>query len=266
MAYAAISMNRVEKSLAVALGGILLSVLVRADVPGPAGNPYQVIVDRNGFGLKPTPPPPTNAAPTNPVAPANIKFTGITSDPAGGRKAWMVIPAQPGKGSNAQYLTMAEHEKQGDIEVIEINEKDSIVKILNAGQPVELNFKDYGMATPPPPAATGPGVPHGVPGAVPAPGIVPAPGTPPPNAKTAGYTPGAAPGGNMASRYGLQPSGAAAANDGTAPNTGLRTIPSRTVRTQPLDTQIGSPMNQPPGRQFPTFDQNGIPVPPVPGR
>ena len=95
-----------------------------------------------------------------------------------GKKAWLVIPPSPGPGksSNPQYLSIPEHEKQGDIEVLEINEKESTVKILNAGVPAELNFKDNGLPTPaamPVPAA--PINPHG---------IVPAPGTPPPAAKT----------------------------------------------------------------------------------
>src|SRR5947208_16694459 len=40
-------------------------------------NPYQGIVDRNVFGLKPPPPPP--APPEPPKPPVNITLTGITT-------------------------------------------------------------------------------------------------------------------------------------------------------------------------------------------
>src|SRR2546429_1659091 len=155
----------------------ILAVALREDVNGPADHPYQAIIDRNAFGLKP-PPQVVNPIPTNPVVPVNVKFTGITSN-SRGKKAWLMIPAQPGKNTNPQYLNgLAEHEKQGEIEVLEINVKESKVKILNAGSLVELNVKDNGLPTPA--ALPVPGVPlnsYGVPGALPTPGLVPAPGT-----------------------------------------------------------------------------------------
>src|SRR5437870_6189310 len=114
-------MNRTERHLALAVGGILLTAAVQADVTEPAANPYQVIIERNPFGLKP-PPPIVNKDPTNVVIPVNVKFTGITSKSTN-KVAWFVIPAQPGKNPNPQLLRIPEHEKQGDIEVLEINEK-----------------------------------------------------------------------------------------------------------------------------------------------
>jgi hypothetical protein len=224
-----IRMNRVDRPLALALGSFLLSTAVRADVTEALDQRYQVIIDRNAFGLKP--PPPIGTIQTNqPPPPVNIKLTGITRDFAG-VKAWMVIPAQPGPGktSNPQYLTIPEHEKQGDIEVLEINEKEGTVKILNTGTPVELNFKENGMPTPA--AMPVPGIPinpRGVPGALPAPGIVPAHGTPPPAIKTAAAPANMSP--DMAARYGLQ--SATPSSDSA-----IHTIPARNVRTAPIETQ-----------------------------
>ena len=193
----------------------------RADVAEPAGNRYEVIHVRNPFGLK-DPPPVVTTLPTNPVAPVNVKFTGITSDLAG-KKAWLMIPGQPGgKNPNPQYLSIPEHEKQGDIEVLEINEKESTVKILNAGALVELNFKDNGLPTPASLMVPGTGLtPHGAPGALPAPGIVPPPGTPPPAVKTAGAT-----------------TTTGAASDAMASRYGLRNIPARNLRTTPLEPSV----------------------------
>ena len=211
-------MNRVEKRLALGLGGVLLAVPLRADVNGPADHPYQAIIDRNAFGLRP-PPQVVNPIPTNPVVPVNVKFTGITSN-SRGKKAWLMIPAVPGKNTNPQYLNgLAEHEKQGEIEVLEINVKESKVKILNAGSLVELNVKDNGLPTPA--ALPVPGVPlnpYGVPGALPTPGLVPAPGASPSAIKTAGLTPSG--GDALAARY------------------GARTIPRRNLRTEPIEQPV----------------------------
>src|SRR5256886_2186354 len=190
-------MNRVEKRLALGLGGVLLAVALRA------GHPYQAIIDRNAFGLRP-PPQVVNPIPTNPVVPVNVKFTGITSN-SRGKKAWLMIPAVPGKNTNPQYLNgLAEHEKQGEIEVLEINVKESKVKILNAGSLVELNVKDNGLPTPA--ALPVPGVPlnpRGVSGVFPTPGLVPPPGTLPSAFKTARAMPnGGAASDALAARYG----------------------------------------------------------------
>jgi len=241
-------MNRVEKRLALGLGGVLLAVALRAD------HPYQAIIDRNAFGLRP-PPQVVNPIPTNPVVPVNVKFTGITSN-SRGKKAWLMIPAVPGKNTNPQYLNgLAEHEKQGEIEVLEINVKESKVKILNAGSLVELNVKDNGLPTPA--ALPVPGVPlnpYGAPGgALPTPGLVPAPGASPSAIKTAGLTPSG--GDALAARY------------------GARTIPRRNLRTEPIEQPVQAPVDpvvqrimmeaqkqqaEAAGKQFP-------PLPPLPG-
>src|SRR5205814_267870 len=105
-------------------------------------------------------------------------------------------------------------------------------KIVNAGIPAVLTFKENGYPTPAMAAMPGnPLIPHGVPGvlptpgALPAPGIVPAPTTPAPGIRT---TTGVAPTGipvndALAARYGLQ---------NTAPGiTPVRTIPTRPLRT-----------------------------------
>lgn len=245
-----IRMNWVDRPLAVVMGGVLLGAVVRADVAETPDQRYQVIIDRNAFGLKPA--PKISTVQTNqPPAPVNIKLSGITRDFAG-LKAWMVIPAQtgPGKNANPQYLSIPEHEKQGDIEVLEINEKESTVKILNAGTPVELNFKENGLPTPA--AIPVPGVPinpHG---------IVPAPGTPPPGIKTA-----AAPA-NM-NPY-------VAARNGFQPATASRTIPARNVRTPPvqMQTQVAETPVDPVAQrvlmevQKRQAEQQGIPFPPLP--
>src|SRR5438552_16682513 len=108
-------MNWIARPLAVALGGILLDAAGRADVTEPAANPYQVILDRNPFGLKPAPIGGPIGPPTNAIPQSTVKLTGFTYDPAGW-KAWMVITGQSGK--NTQYLkNMGVQDKQGDVVV-----------------------------------------------------------------------------------------------------------------------------------------------------
>ena len=106
----------------------------------------------------------TALPPTNKLDQLSVKLSGITSDKKSGKKAWLIIPAPPNKNTNPQYLSIPEHEKQGDIEVVEINEKENTVKILLAGAPMELNFKDNGLPTPAAPLVPGIGyTPHGLP-------------------------------------------------------------------------------------------------------
>jgi hypothetical protein len=232
-------MNWSKKQLMFGLGGLLLSPAAWGDVTPPGDNSYQVVVVRNAFGLKPiqTTPPVTNTPPPQKV---DVKFTGITSDKSG-KKAWLVVPPPPNnRTQNPQYLSMRENETQGDIQVLEIDDKENTVKIVNAGTPVVLTFKENGMT---PTAAAMPGnplMPHGVPGALPIPGVLPPGGiapaliTPAPGIRTAGVTPTGIPVNDaLAARYGLP--NTAAGNTTTV--TPVRTIPTRNLRTPPVAPQ-----------------------------
>lgn len=235
-------MNWTDKPWVPGLGSLLLASVLQADVTQPAvtetstnepaatpapgsvvvANPYQVILDRNPFALKPPPLVTTPLPPTNPASASSLKLTGFSSDSAGKNwKVWLTIPPQPGK-SNPQYFSIAEHDKQGDIEVLEINGKENSAKVLYAGNTLDLNFKDNALPTPAAPAV--PAVPGAhPPGAITTPGIVPAPGTPPPGLKTAAT--------------GAIPGATTTPGAGTTATPALRTIPARNVRTAPVDAQ-----------------------------
>jgi len=260
-----IRMNWSKKPLVFGLGGFLLATAAWGDVNPSGDNAYHVVVERNAFGLNP--PRPVVQQPTNPPAvKVDVKFTGITSDSSGGKKAWLVVPPPAGKSDkNPQYLTLRENETQGDIQVLEINDKENTVKIVNAGITTVLSFAENGFATPTMAAMPGnPLMPRGVPGALPIPGILPAPGivpaptTPLPGMRTAGMTPAG---------YGSQ---------NTAPgSTPVRTIPTRTLRTtvEP-QAQIPGASADPVVQQIIRdvnklqLEQHGIaypPLPPLPG-
>src|SRR5215475_11822548 len=62
-------------------------------------NPYQGIIDRNVFGLRPPPPPPSNEPPKPPIPAINL--TGITTL-LGKKMAFMTIQLPPKPGEQAK--------------------------------------------------------------------------------------------------------------------------------------------------------------------
>lgn len=144
-------------------------------------SPYQRIVVRNVFGLKDPPPPPRPE--DNKPPPPKITLQGITTI-LGNKRVLMKVsmPPKPGVKPEEQSFILAAGQRDGDIEVLEIDEKAGTVKVNNFGTITNLNFKDNGvvMASAPAPGVPGPGVRPGVPGGVPPPpglpGVVPATG------------------------------------------------------------------------------------------
>ncbi len=277
-----VCMNWLKKPLITGLGGLLLATGARGDVSPSGDNAYHVIVDRNAFDLSPPKvlPPVTNTPPAQKV---DVKLSGITVDRRSGKKAWLVVPPPPNnRTQNPQYLSMREQETQGDIQVLEINDKENTVKIINAGNTAVLTFKENGFATPIVAAMPGnPLAPRGVPGVLPTPGLptpggLPVPGIVPgatptvPGIKTAGVPTGSPANDALAARYGLQNT---PGNTTIAP---VRTIPTRTLRTGvdpqaqaatvPADPVVQHIMRE--AQKMQTEQQQGIaypPLPPLPG-
>ena len=211
----------------------------------PRSNPYGPIIDRNPFGLKPPPAPvvETNQEPATP--PPNVKLTGISNLFA--KRALLEIteqqaPSRPGQppapGGTVNRPILAEGEAMHGVEVVAIDLEKSRVRILVGGTESELTFEL--------PKPSGP-----VPGAPPVPGR---PGQPMasmnPNVPAAAAQPTVITPGNAQSTGGggvtLYGGGGttAAANSGVTTlggatqvpsplgtENGLRTIPSRTIRT-----------------------------------
>lgn len=194
----------------IALAGVA-SAAVWAAAPQDSLSSYQEIVERNAFGLKDPPPPPEMTA-TQQVAQVNIQFTGITSS-FGVKKAYFRIPDGQKPGTFL-YPCIKEGERDGTIEVVQIDEKSGAVKIRNAGSPMTLTFETHAIKTAGALVGGGPGAP-GAPG-VPA-GL---PGGNPPNPTAAGQPMSALPGN-------VNPGGMAPAAAAQNPSA----IPSRTLRT-----------------------------------
>jgi hypothetical protein len=201
-------------------------------------NPYEAIVERNVFDLKPPPPPKPVDTTTN-APPPNVKLTGITSILGNKRALFMVSEAAPGgkgaAGKEVSYI-LREGERKDSIEVLEISEKPAQVKIRNDGVEsmlvLDTNPKLPGGGGEPGGPGGGRGGPGGHRGLASAPGM-PAPAMPGFNGggKVFGGRGGAPnPMGAMSGGSGM---GAMAngAGMGSAYDNGMTTLPTRTMRT-----------------------------------
>lgn len=209
----------------LALAGCVSVSLANADL-----GPYQKIIDKNPFDLKPPEPP----KPPPPIAtnePVNVTLTGIAS--IGAPKAFLVTKNSKGE---SEYHTLAVGERASGVEVLGIDEKNGTVKVRNLGKEVVLNFQDHGakMAAAPTPQPPRPGLPQ----------PPPTPGRPPVPAPTPGAPPSAA---TATPGQGFQPvlgdaTGTAGGGDRDASGV-LRTLPTRTVRTSiiPQNTTVPHP-------------------------
>jgi hypothetical protein len=180
-------------NIVVCLLGLSLGIAANAASSDSGEGPYQTIVERNVFALKP--PPSDIAEPPPPPPPLKITLTGITT--MLGNKRAIMSAAIPNKPPENYMLT--EGQRQGEIEVVEIDEKAGTVKVKNHGVDQTLDFETDGAKALP--AMT----------AVPSPGIIPGQRRlmPPPQPN-----PGAA------ARGALPP----------PPSPAIRTIPTRSMR------------------------------------
>src|SRR2546426_7293281 len=103
------------KKVVCILGGLLFCVGTQA-ITDDSANPYQGIVERNVFGLKP-PTPQATIDTKKPDLPPII-LTGITT--ILGNKRVLMNVQSPGKPVQSFILT--EGQRDGDIEVLEIDE------------------------------------------------------------------------------------------------------------------------------------------------
>ncbi|MDA1275133.1 MAG: hypothetical protein O2960_13960 [Verrucomicrobia bacterium] len=181
----------------VFLGSVAASI-------GSSDRAYSTIADRNPFGLKP-PPPPAPAAPEVPVEPpvdTEVKLTGIST--FGLKRAYFMVTAI--KDKKTDYYALGVDEKKDLLEVLDIDEVARSVRIRKSGIETLMTFYTHGIAAPAgasqsPTAAPGTRV-----------GIA-VPGMPGPTANTQ------------------------ATSGNTTNPRGIRTIPSRTIRTHPNNVE-----------------------------
>jgi hypothetical protein len=223
-------------------------------------NPYQPIVLRNPFGIKPVPEPVAQIKEGPPVALPKVILTGITTMFGPPKALIEITEAEPGKAANIRRPILREGEKDGTVEVLSIDAATASVRIKNSGFETNLNFEVAKSgsipAGGPPPLASGlvapnvPPVPGAMPGAHPAAATATLPGMNAPGGNgnvsmTYNNTPGRA--GSSVTTYG-------------ANGPGDKPLPLRVPRTDVPGYQPNSAANalQEAARS------RGLPIPPLP--
>ena len=228
-------MKRPLRGLLQSCASVLAAGILLPAVADVGKNPYETIVERNPFGLKPPPPPvdpSTLTPPPPPAPPSTVELTGVTSI-LNSKRALLEIT--PGPGKPVVRAILSEGERVESVEVVSIDVNKNEVQIKNGLVTTNLTFKviksTATAAAAPPPGLPAAGLPH--------------PATPPPqaaspynsggrnNVMVAGGTPPPAvpnspvvqPNVPYAGNAGAQPTVAGGAD----PN--FRSIPARNIRT-----------------------------------
>lgn len=116
-----------------------------------ADKPYAAIVDRNVFKLNPIPPANPADSATNNAPPPDLTLAGITTIFGNKRaiiKAAPKGPPKPGVPPENESYILAEGQREGDIEVLQIDERAGVVKLLLAGKPTTIDFEKNGVKLP----------------------------------------------------------------------------------------------------------------------
>ncbi len=207
-------MSRIAQSIVWIASLASLAVVAQAAVAETKDHPYQVILTRNAFGLKPV--PVVEPAKPDEGPPPNIKLTGLIGITIPKKAMLVVTPA--GKG-NPLYLTVNEGEYSEDslLQVVEIDELAGSVKIAMNGKTSVLDFVNNGIKNAVAPAP----IPTGVP---------PVPGT----AVQLGSSVQSGKAGSPAIQFNTtRPTDPAGSSQPAASVNALSTIPTRELRGKP---------------------------------
>jgi hypothetical protein len=130
-------MKRLGKIVVCLASVLALNAGTRADDGVLPNNPYAPIVVRNVFSLNPAPTNDVNATPVEP--PPKITLNGIMSIFGRLQALYKVaVPAKPGQPAKDDSYILSEGQRQDEIEVVQIDEKNSLVTFNNHGIVQEL--------------------------------------------------------------------------------------------------------------------------------
>jgi len=153
------------------VGVSFITVLVCASGAWAQTNPFEAILTRNIFGLVPVPP---QAQPPPPTLP-KITLTGITTV-TGPARALLKMAPPPGTAASSgeRFFNLRAGEREGDLEILEINEKPGSVVVNYSGTTLTLVFEPEKPNSAGPTASTAPHVAvAGEPAPPPLPGVSP---------------------------------------------------------------------------------------------
>jgi len=246
---------------------LVLGTSARAVSADAQDNPYQGIVERNVFALKPAPDPST-LSPAEPEPPKIIP-QGIMS--VFGRQQVLFKTLMPGSKPGAPPqetpLVLSVGQREGEIEVLAIDESTGTITFRNHGKEQSLNLEKDG-----PKAPTGP-APAPFPG-ISAPGIQPpVPAFKPPQSG-APVIPAATFGGpagstlknipNLPSRTLRVPTAAGGVAQGTTTAAATTTQTTQSAQPKPLTPEEQAVLMAI-EREKHKNDPNYPPMPPIPG-
>jgi len=151
--------GNVKITLLSMLTAVVGQVPLQATVPEANISAYEGIPQRNVFGLR----PPTTQPQQEPAAAPlpKITLTGITTILDSKRALMKVAAANTKQPDPAKELSLilTEGQREGDIEVLQIDERAGSVKVRNSGQVMVLTFDKDGAKLPATPAPGSPGAP-----------------------------------------------------------------------------------------------------------
>jgi hypothetical protein len=108
--------------------------------------PYDVILARNAFGLRPSPPIESAPQPqTIWTPPPDLKITGLIAVPPTKKVSFYVLE----HGKPPKSYVLGEGEEQDDIKVVTIDSNSQTVRVKNRGVYVVLDFKTHGLSSSP---------------------------------------------------------------------------------------------------------------------
>ena len=199
-------MKRLGKIAVCLASGLVLNAGARAADAVSTDNPYGPIVVRNVFGLNP-PLPADAGQPADP--PSKITPTGIMSIFGHLQVLFKVAPKAGQPGAKEEFYILSAGQRQDEIEVIQIDEKNSLVTFNNHGTVQELPLAKANA-----PAVNTPVVTQGRP--------FPTPNSTAPNSENNGRIPG---------RFGGRSAGGpgAAQNRGMGDGSPLTTAPTSRI-------------------------------------
>ena len=105
---------------------------------------YAVIVTRNAFGLNPAPLPP-GPPPTPGPELAKVIFSGTMNNKGKKEAMFAVKTTDAKKQETTTYLSLAEGETSGPVQLVSISPGGEEVEIMNSGTSMALNMKDNGF-------------------------------------------------------------------------------------------------------------------------
>ena len=127
-----------------ALAAFQLGNLALAVPPVTDSNRYETIVERNLFGLRPAVASPGESA--TPPPPPKIFLTGITTI-LGNKRALLkvMLPSRPGEPAREESYILTEGQREGNVEVVKIDERLGLVKVNDYGRELTLSFDKDGL-------------------------------------------------------------------------------------------------------------------------